>query len=397
MKNLNLFKNRAMIFLIIFAVIACACKKKAQKPVIPAAPIITDADKALSIRQILEKYNVANNFFVGAISTNRFLEAANPIVNTFIKEFSYNTPENQFKLGVVLQSPSAIWRDADYKGLIQLSRTNKQVIRAHCPISPQVSKWTLDDARTGAELSSLITAFLPRMCQDLEANKDVVKWMDVVNETVVPNQTSTYKVGDWFGPMPGTDSWENPFTIIGSENVTSLKVPLYIEQAFTIAKANAPNIKLLYNHHGQMDAISWDKVKETVLYLREKGLRVDAIGWQAHIPLGFEKDAVKMKRLNDLIDWCFVNNLEFHITEFDIKMGPFTDHSMYKTREIDISNTYVGVLNAMLGKIGKGAVGINYWSINDRNDGTAGLYDVNNAPNLVVSKVKEAMLIALKK
>ena len=29
-----------------------------------------------------------------------------------------------------------------------------------------------------------------------------VKYMDVVNETILPD-------GSWFGPKPGTNSWEN--------------------------------------------------------------------------------------------------------------------------------------------------------------------------------------------
>ena len=38
----------------------------------------------------------------------------------------------------------------------------------------------------------------------------------------------------------------------------------------------------------------WDKVKETILYVRSKGYRVDAIGWQAHLLLGAKrKDFVK--------------------------------------------------------------------------------------------------------
>ena len=29
----------------------------------------------------------------------------------------------------------------------------------------------------------------------------------------------------------------------------------------------------------------WNRVKETILYLRSKGLRVDGIGWQGHLGL----------------------------------------------------------------------------------------------------------------
>ena len=65
----------------------------------------------------------------------------------------------------------------------------------------------------------------------------------------------------------------------------------------------------------------WDKVKETILYIRSKGYRVDGIGWQAHIGLSASNKAIlentdeELRKLSDLIDWAHKNNLEFHITE----------------------------------------------------------------------------------
>ncbi len=369
-----------------------------ETEVVPDPPYITDKD--LSIKQILEKHYANSEFYFGCITNDKFLVEGNPRASIFNKEFSYNTPENQFKQQWVYQQPGATWISKDYEGLIAMARENNQVMRAHGPISPQSSKWAVHDDRTPAELEKLMIEFCTRLYKDLEKNKDVVKWMDVVNETVSARLWSDekygYIVGDWFGPMLGTEIWQNPWLIIGQENVTDLKVPVYIEKSFELAKVHAPSIKKLYNHHGRFEPEAWDKVKKTILYLRSKGLEVDALGWQGHVALGFEKDPENMKRLNAIIDWCYYNKIEFHITELDVKLGDVPP-STFKAKEVEIANTYAAVINVFLKKIGKGAVGINLWSFNDRatSEGggtTAGIYDIYNNPNLTYYMIKETLL-----
>ena len=140
--------------------------------------------------------------------------------------------------------------------------------------------------------------------------------MDVVNETILPD-------GSWFGPKPGTNRWENPWLTMGlDEN----GFPNYIIKAFEIATKNAPNVKLVYNQNAGMQKLMWNKVKETILYLRSKGLRVDGIGWQGHLKLSkttgdfIEKTEEALNDLSDLIDWAHANDLDFHVTELDYKV-----------------------------------------------------------------------------
>jgi len=359
------------------------------------------ADKELSIRQILEKYYLKDSFYFGCTSKARYLkEEAKPEKAVFLREFSYNTPENEFKQAQVYPAPNAAWKADHYRQLIVMARANKQTMRAHCPISPQCSKWAQEDNRTANELKEVMTHYLATLSKELEANKDVVRWMDVVNETVattkIADATYTYKTGDWFGPLLGTDRWQNPWLIIGQETDSELKVPTYIKLAFEIANRNAPHIKLLYNHHGGMEQEAWDKIKQTILYLRAKGLRVDALGWQAHIPCGFEKVAGNMDKLSNLIDWCYQNKLEFHVTELDIKMGKDAGPEIFKTKANDVADTYGAITEAFLKKIGKGAVGINCWTLTPRfskSEGSfAGLYDNDLNPTPAYFRVKEVLL-----
>lgn len=395
-----MFIKRYLIFLTIaISGVFTSCERK--PPVTDPVETIVATDMKLTFREITDKYYPNGKFYFGCISFESFLNSGNSQAPIFHKEFSYNTPENQFKQQVVYKMPNDAWNDRSYKALLKMARNAKQVVRAHAPISPQCSNWALEDNRTAAELESVMTYFTTKMCQELEANKDIVKWMDVVNETVatgniIDSQSNGYVVGDWFGPLTGTSSWENPWLRMGQENVTELKVPKYIELAFKIATEKAPDIKLLYNHHGRMEAVPWEKVKKTILYLRSKGYRVDAVGWQAHLPLGFEKNYANIQKINEIIDWCYANKLEFHITELDVKLGN-VDISTFKTKENEIAATYSEIVKVALRKIGKGVVGINCWSFNDRaNTGvggaTAGLYDVNNQPNKCIFAIKEAII-----
>ncbi|MCL4482370.1 MAG: endo-1,4-beta-xylanase [Bacteroidetes bacterium] len=358
------------------------------------------SDNELTIRQIIDKYYQKSYFYFGCTSKAEYLEAENSEAKIFLKEFSYNTPSNEFKQTSVYPEPNATWKADNYRQLLVMARENDQVVRAHCPISPQCSTWAKQDNRTAEELKSVMTYYMTNMSKELEANKDVVKWMDVVNETVVSTKlgdgTNNYLPGDWFGPLKGTDRWENPWLKIGQETDTELKVPIYIKTAFEIANKYAPSIKHLYNHNGRLEQEAWDKVKQTVLYLRSKGLRVDAIGWQAHVPVGFEKEAGTMEKLSNLIDWCYQNKLEFHITELDTKIGKDFDPKLLKEKENEIADTYGAIVETMLKKVGKGAVAINCWTLKDRvrkGEGYfAGLFDSELNPTPAYFRVKELLL-----
>jgi GH35 family endo-1,4-beta-xylanase len=269
------------------------------------------------------------------------------------REFNYVTPENDFKQSTI--HPDNIEWNLDNANIwIEHIHQNNQILRMHCPIGPQVSDWTQKDKRTAEELELNMTDYLTVVCTTYNGIEGVV-YMDVVNETIIN--------GEWFGPKIGSGSriWENPWTIIGVDENDVNKTPLYISMAFEITNELAPNIKQIYNHNeGPENTASWDLIKETVLYLNNKGLRVDAIGWQAHVDNGWATDE-NLNALRNLIDWTHNNGMEFHVTE----ASSFIKEK-FSDEELELQAvTYSKIIEALLEKRLNGKVGWNTWHLTD--------------------------------
>ena len=258
----------------------------------------------------------------------------------------------------------------------------------HGPISPQASKWAKQDYRTADELKDMMIEFTTAFAKKFN-NEPNIKWMDVVNETILPN-------GKWFGPKEGTNKWENPWLKIGLDKNG---YPLYILKAFEIATKHATNIKLVYNHNAGMQNIMWDKIKKTILYIRSKGYRVDGIGWQAHLGLSSSTRAIienpeeELKKLSELIDWAHNNNLEFHVTELDyfIKNNNKLAKGYQKQAEI-----YRKIVNVLKEKTKSGVVTLNLWDMAVRTKkGKEGafhsIYDSNFNPTPAYKIINKAL------
>lgn len=308
------------------------------------------------IREIIADKYPSNQLLVGG--TTGEWAFGEPNGEVMDREFSYVTPENDFKQSTIRSNINA-WNWSKADAWLQHIIDHGQTLRMHGPISPQCSKWVKDDARTAQELEDELSLFFTALCQRYN-NVPNIEYLDVVNETVSSN-------GEWFGPREGVDSWENPWTIIGFETdippaYPSLdSVPLYIIQAFEIAKQNAPDLKLLLNQHAGMEVAMWEKIKDLILYLRnEKGYRIDALGWQAHIDTGWELLGDNMDRLEDLIIWCQANNLEFHITEFD---SWFKDPDLIDFKAQ--AETYREIIKTLIRHSKNGTIGWNTWHISD--------------------------------
>ncbi len=333
-----------------------------------------------NVKDILKNNYSSGSVYIG--TALGFEQLGTSVEKLFLKDFTYATSRNFAKQTYIHPEPG-VWRWDRIESFIEFGNKNKVDLRFHSPISPQASKWAKADNRTAKELDKNMTEYMTSLCKKINDVK-TIKWMDVVNETIERN-------GDWFKDKPGVKEWENPWVKMGYDKNG---VPLYITKAFKIANKYAPNISQVYNHHGGMEPVMWENVKKTILYLREKGYRVDGLGWQAHLKANSRvvDDPKNLIYLSELIDWAHANKLDFHITEFDyhLKPGDNTPENYKKQAE-----AYSKILEIVLEKRKSGIVSFNVWGLVDSGDGKNHhrfLYDEDMKPKPAYFAIKNTLL-----
>jgi len=303
------------------------------------------------LRDIVMEDYPEGSLFIGATDgSDSFTGGPTNDSRVMDREYMYVTPENDFKQHTIHPEPG-VWdwsRPDPWKDHVA---ANDQVLRMHCPIGPQCSVWAKEDARTALELEQNLREFMQSVCIRYNDASRIL-WMDVVNETVIQ--------GAWHRNKEGSRAWECPWFLMGQDGDPN-RTPRFIRIAFEIATEYAPDIKLIFNHHeGPNVEASWELIRQTVSYLRGLGLRVDGIGWQAHVDAGVDTPE-NLDRLRALIDWAHANDLEFHVTEASVWMK---NGNTAEEREKQAA-TYANILSVLLEKRASGVVAWNTWHIAD--------------------------------
>ena len=140
----------------------------------------------------------------------------------------------------------------------------------------------------------------------------------------------------------------------------------------------------------------WEKVIHTINYLKTNKLRVDAVGWQAHIRYNNFNQG-DLDQLSNLIDWAHENKMEFHITELNLWVKEENpDFKIVKEWQADV---YSKIYKLLLSKRQNGTIAINHWGLLDRkgnnhlNKNILSLYNNQSYPNLTLTELKKILIL----
>ncbi len=301
------------------------------------------------LKDIVSTLKPTGHFYLGIASHAKLLGTKTEALIT--REFSYVTPANAFKQSKLHPAPN-IWKEEEPNLWVSKSRQHNFIMRLHAPLGPQSSSWAKEIKRTPDELRKNLKEYLVKIYTSYASDPNV-HWIDVINEAILRD-------GSWNIERGENIRGFNPWGQIGIDQTDPICPPLYIKEAFELANKYAPNTKLIINQHGGMEQPLWNKMKKLVLYLRKQGLRVDGIGWQAHVDVGWEKVPGNLAKLASLIDWCHANDLEFHVTENNVWL-----RKENKGKYSEQAETFAAIGRVLLKKRASGIIGWNLWHLRD--------------------------------
>lgn len=186
------------------------------------------------------------------------------------------------------------WRKADR--FVKFGRERGMAVIGHCLVwHSQTKPWMfVDSLGQPASRQLLIDRMRTHIHTVVGHYKGKIKGWDVVNEAILDDGTMR--------PSP----W---YQIIG---------PDYIEMAFRFAHEADPDAELYYNDYSMANPMKRSAVCKLVHRLKEKGIRIDAVGMQSHNGL----DWPDLKEYENSIDAFAACGVKVMVTELDLNVLP---------------------------------------------------------------------------
>jgi endo-1,4-beta-xylanase len=274
-----------------------------------------------------------------AVRPSQLAEAA--YASTLAREFSMVEAEDAMKWWVLRPERGTYdFHQADE--LVRFAQAHQMRVRGHCLVWGRDNPtWLTRGHFTARQLSRLLHEHITRVMKHYSGQ--VFAW-DVVNEALDENGDVRDSV--WYN-QPG----------IGLPG----KGTAYIEQAFRWAHKADPHALLFYNEaEGEGMNRKSDAIYAMVRDFKRRGVPIDGVGLQMHVPL-LEADtaavAANIARLTAL-------GVQVHITELDVSL-PVDSSGMVRAddsaRQADI---YRGIVRACLQSAG--CTAIQTWGFTDK-------------------------------
>lgn len=241
-------------------------------------------------------------FYIGtALNRAQILGNDTASLNIIQKHFNSIVAENCMKSGLIHPEEDKYDFELPDK-FVEFGVQNNMYIVGHCLVwHSQAPQWLfVDDEGNDVSREVLIERMKSHIYTVVGRYKGKVDGWDVVNEA-----------------FEDDGSWRKTkfYEIIGEE---------FMELAFTFAHEADPDAELFYNDYSMFHEGRRDAVVKLVKSFKEKGIRIDGVGMQAHYGLGFptieafEKSIVAFSEAG----------ADVHITELDISVLPSHDWSV---------------------------------------------------------------------
>jgi endo-1,4-beta-xylanase len=260
---------------------------------------------------------------------------------TLGREFNMVEPEDAMKWWVVRQNADTFdFREGDE--VVAFAHAHGMKVRGHCLVWDHNNpEWLTQGHFTPDQMSQLLHQHIARVMQHYAGQ--VFAW-DVVNEAL--DENGRFKDSPWYN-RPGIGLAEKSST--------------YVEQAFHWAHEADPNALLFYNE-AEAEGLNRksDAVYAMVKDFKARGVPIDGIGMQMHIPrLDFDISQVgpNIKRLTAL-------GVQVHITELDVSLPVDSNGSFAKVDLARQGDIYRGVVRACLQN--PGCTAIQTWGFTDK-------------------------------
>ena len=289
-----LLKNRRRDFILIaaaFVTVAsytqCTPKQSSAISAVPNTTPQNDPNKGL-------KDYFKKDFKIGVAVARQSINRDSALI---IKEFNSVTPENDMKVGVLHPAENTWnWKNAD--DIVAFAERHKIAIRGHNLL------WHSQDARwmyTGPDGKPASKELVLQRLKDhiftvMNRYKGKIYAWDVVNEAVQDGTDSTviYRT---------SSPWWNIF-----------KSPEFIEAAFRYAHEADPKAKLYYNDYSSENPIKHRKIYKLVKNLKDKGVPIDGVGFQAH----WKINNPTVDQLRTALDEIISLGMDVQFTELDV-------------------------------------------------------------------------------
>ena len=265
----------------LFAIVACNNQNNSEK----------QDEKASSLKEALN-----DAFYIGAaLNVDQIFERDVMAVDIVKNHFSAIVAENCMK-SMYLQPKEGEFFFDEADKFVEFGERNNMFITGHCLIwHSQAPAWFFTD-ENGNDVSKevLIERMKNHITTIVSRYKGRIKGWDVVNEAINDD-----------------GSWRNSkfYQIIGEE---------FIPLAFQFAHEADQDVELYYNDYNEWHVGKRDAIVNMVKSLKEKGLRIDAVGMQGHMGM----DYPTLQEYKAAIDAYASSGVKVMITEFDMSALP---------------------------------------------------------------------------